>query len=279
MSKPLLVARDIHKSYRMGRTDLQVLRGASLQAEKGEFLVIMGSSGSGKSTLLHILGALDAPDRGAVEFDGKTVVQQLEPVGLVRWTDRFFGKYVEYGLLRMAFDRTEQLRGVYRNRSVGFVFQFYHLLPELNVLENVLMASMVGSSFWGWRSIRTDARRRAMEILERVGLTGRIKHRPSELSGGERQRVAVARALVNGPALLLADEPTGNLDETTGAGILSLLRELNTAGQTIVMVTHDEKVASLAHRRVHLASGVVKNPGSPGAPPSGAAPLTARASI
>ena len=249
MNKPLLHAQGIHKTYGSGPAEVKVLRGASLSAERGEFLVIMGSSGSGKSTLLHVLGALDAPDRGDVHFQDRSV-----------------------------FTMSPKDRGQYRNKQVGFVFQFYHLLPELNVLENVLMASMVGTSFWGWRGIRKDARKRASEILERVGLTGRIKHRPSELSGGERQRVAVARALVNGPALLLADEPTGNLDETTGAGILRLLRELNTAGQTIVMVTHDEKVASLAHRRVQLTSGVVKNPGSSGAPPIVAAPSTARVS-
>ncbi len=249
MNKPLLHAQGIHKAYGTGAAEVRVLRGASLDAERGEFLVIMGSSGCGKSTLLHVLGALDAPDSGDVHFQGRSV-----------------------------FEMSATDRGQYRNKDVGFVFQFYHLLPELNVLENVQMTGMVGSSFWGWRSIRRDAKKRASEILERVGLTGRIKHRPSELSGGERQRVAVARALVNGPALLLADEPTGNLDETTGAGILLLLRELNTAGQTIVMVTHDEKVASLAHRRVQLTSGVVKNPGSPGASPISAAPSTARAS-
>ncbi len=250
MNKPLLHAQGIHKTYGSGPAEVKVLRGASLSAERGEFLVIMGSSGSGKSTLLHVLGALDAPDRGDVHFQDRSV-----------------------------FAMSPNERGQYRNKQVGFVFQFYHLLPELNVLENVVMASMVGTSFWGWRGVRKDARTRASAILERVGLTGRIKHRPSELSGGERQRVAVARALVNGPALLLADEPTGNLDETTGAGILRLLTELNTAGQTIVMVTHDEKVASLAHRRVQLTGGVVKNPGSPGATPAIAAPSTARASI
>lgn len=249
MNKPILHAQTIHKTYGAGPAEVKVLRGASLAVDRGEFLVIMGSSGSGKSTLLHVLGALDAPDRGDVRFEERSV-----------------------------FAMSARDRGRYRNKDVGFVFQFYHLLPELNVLENILMASMVGTSFWGWRSVKKDARRRASEILERVGLAGRIKHRPSELSGGERQRVAIARSLVNGPALLLADEPTGNLDETTGAGILRLLTELNSAGQTIVMVTHDAKVASLAHRCVHLTSGVVKQSGSPGAPPASAVPSTARAS-
>lgn len=249
MNKPILQAQGIHKTYGTGPAEVKVLRGAGLEVDRGEFLVIMGSSGSGKSTLLHVLGALDAPDGGDVHFQERSI-----------------------------FRMSARDRGLYRNRDVGFVFQFYHLLPELNVLENVLMTAMVGTSFWGWRTAKSDARRRASEILERVGLTGRIKHRPSELSGGERQRVAIARSLVNAPALLLADEPTGNLDETTGAGILRLLTELNTAGQTIVMVTHDAKVASLAHRCVHLTSGVVKQPGSPGAPPASAAPKTARAS-
>jgi len=230
MSKPLLVAKGIHKSYRMGRADVHVLRGASLEAGEGEFLVVMGASGSGKSTLLHILGALDGPDRGTVEFRGRRV-----------------------------FEMPPRMRNAYRNRDVGFVFQFYHLLPELNVLENVLTPSLVGSTFWSWRSRRGEAHREARALLERFGLSERLKHRPNELSGGERQRVAIARALVNHPALLLADEPTGNLDEVTGTEILRLLSELNESGQTIVMVTHDAKVASLAHRRVHLGDGVVRD--------------------
>ena len=235
MSKPLLSAKGLHKSYRMGRSDVHVLRGASLEAGAGEFLVIMGSSGSGKSTLLHILGALDAPDQGTVEFRGRRI-----------------------------FEMPLRLRNNFRNRDVGFVFQFYHLLPELNVLENVLTPCMVGSTFWSWRTLRTEANRNARELLELFGLSERLKHRPAELSGGERQRVAIARALVNRPALLLADEPTGNLDEATGAGILRLLSELNESGQTIVMVTHDAKVASLAHRRVHLGDGVVRDAGGAG---------------
>lgn len=249
MNDLLLRAQGIHKTYDKGPAQVRVLRGASLEAMRGEFLVVMGSSGSGKSTLLHVLGALDSPDQGEVFFRGRNI-----------------------------FEMSLRQRGQYRNKEIGFVFQFYHLLPELNVLENVLMAGMVGTGFWEWRSSRFEQKKRAREILDRVGLTERLQHRPSELSGGERQRVAVARALVNGPALLLADEPTGNLDETTGAEILRLLKELNAAGQTIVMVTHDTKVASLAHRRVHLTSGVVKSLGSPGAVQAGVAPSTARAS-
>jgi len=229
MSNPILRARGIHRSYGSGRTEVKVLRGASLDAAEGEFVVVMGASGCGKSTFLHILGALDAPDRGTVEFRGRTI-----------------------------FDRPSAERNVYRNHDVGFVFQFYHLMPELNVLENVLIPRLVTHSVMSWMGERRAARDEARRMLERVGLSERAKHRPSELSGGERQRVAIARALINQPALLLADEPTGNLDEKTGAEILKLLTELNRAGQTIVMVTHDAKVASLAHRRVHLSEGVVR---------------------
>lgn len=229
MNKPLLHATGIHKSYGTGRAEVRVLRGAALDATEGEFLVIMGASGCGKSTLLHVLGALDAPDRGTVEFRGKSV-----------------------------FDQSPAVRGRYRNHDVGFVFQFYHLLPELNVLENVVVPRLVAHSFWSWRLNRRASRKEAAELLDRMGLADRARHRPNELSGGEKQRVAIARALINRPALLLADEPTGNLDEKTGGGILRLLVELNKAGQTIIMVTHDAKVASLAHRRVHLTEGTIR---------------------
>lgn len=213
----------------MGKSDVRVLRGCSMSVSEGEFLVIMGASGSGKSTLLHILGALDIPDRGMVEFRGENI-----------------------------FNKPDRYRQHYRNQEVGFVFQFYHLLPELNVLENVLMARMIHHSLLGWWSARHQAKKDAMEMLDRVGLSDRLKHRPKELSGGERQRVAIARSLINNPSLLLADEPTGNLDAETGGGLLNLLNRLNRAGQTIVMVTHDEKIASLAHRRLMLSGGVLR---------------------
>lgn len=233
MSSPLLSAKGIHKSYGSGRTEVKVLRGVALDAHVGEFLVVTGASGCGKSTLLHILGALDVSDRGSVEFQGRVIATAGRG-----W------------------------QSFYRNHHVGFVFQFYHLLPELSVLENVLIPRMVLHSFWGWRLHAAECRRDAVKLLERVGLKDRMKHRPRELSGGEQQRAAIARALINTPDLLLADEPTGNLDETTGATVLALLRELNQAGQTIVMVTHDAKVAARAHRRVHLTEGLVRDSGN-----------------
>jgi lipoprotein-releasing system ATP-binding protein len=208
---------------------VKVLRGVSIDAQRGEFLVVMGASGSGKSTILHILGGLDSPDRGTVEFDGRNV-----------------------------FELSPAESGVYRNRQIGFVFQFYHLLPELTVLENVMISRMVAHSAWSWLGAKRQARRDAEEILERVGLSDRLKHRPRELSGGEMQRAAIGRALINRPLLLLADEPTGNLDAAVGAGVLRLLADLNSAGQTLVMVTHDAKVASQAHRRVVLADGITQ---------------------
>lgn len=224
----MLKAANLHKTYQMGRSDIRVLRGATLAAEKGEFVAVMGSSGSGKSTLLHLLGALDIPDHGTVHFNGRNI-----------------------------FESGASERGIYRNRDVGFVFQFYHLLPELSVLENVMLPRLIPESVFRWRSVKSTALRDAGELLERTGLTDRAKHRPRELSGGERQRVAICRALINRPTLLLADEPTGNLDETIGADILALLTQLNKGGQTIVMVTHDPKVAQKAHRRVQLTDGVL----------------------
>jgi len=237
----MLKARSIHKAYTIGRGSLPVLHGASLTVQRGEFLVIRGASGSGKSTLLHILGALDNPDKGSVEFDGRDI-----------------------------FTSGPRARNHYRNKSVGFVFQFYHLLPELSALENAMIPRLVTHSIWQWPLARGPARKDAQALLERVGLGERIKHRPAQLSGGELQRVAIARALINKPALLLADEPTGNLDTATGNGILDLLTEFNRDGQTVVMVTHDPKVASRAHRCVELVEGKIRTQKSP--KPSATAP-------
>ncbi len=222
----ILQAENVHKTYQLGRTSLKVLKGCSLSVGRGEFVAIMGSSGSGKSTLLHLLGALDIPDMGTVRFEGRDV-----------------------------FAASDAARDRLRNATFGFVFQFYHLLPELTVLENVLIPCMVASSVVGWLKRRADYRKTAVSLLERVGLGQRLRHRPNELSGGERQRVAIARALANQPRVLLADEPTGNLDESTGREILGVLKTLNQDGQTIVMVTHDPQVAASAHRIVALADG------------------------
>ena len=225
----IIEAREIHKAYRMGKRTLEVLRGVDMSVQAGEFLVIVGASGSGKSTLLHILGALDRPSSGAVEFDG------------VR-------------LNKLSGRKLDQ----FRNKTVGFVFQFYHLLNELSVLENVLAPAMASSGTLGWLSVRNRTALRAEQLLERFGLADRMRHKPYELSGGERQRTALARALINEPKVLLADEPTGNLDSQTGSGILKVLGDLHQAGQTIVMVTHDERIAARAGRVIRLCDGIIK---------------------
>ena len=222
----ILKASNLHKSYKMGKSQLRVLKGLELTVNKGEFAAITGASGSGKSTLLHILGGLDKPEQGFVEFDGKRI-------------DRF-------GMGQM---------NKFRNKMVGFVFQFYHLLDELTVLDNVVLPTMASVGTLGWLHKRNTARKRACELLEKLGLAERIRHKPYQLSGGERQRVAIARALINEPPLLLADEPTGNLDSETGNGILKVLESLNQTGQTIVMVTHDDKMAERAGRVIRLADG------------------------
>ena len=227
-SSPMLEARKLHRRYRMGVEDLHVLDGASLAARRGEWVAIIGSSGSGKSTLLHLMGGLDRPDAGTVRFEGR---------------DIFGGRAADLD--------------AYRRRTVGFVFQFYHLLPELTAIENVLVGAMIGRSLLGWPGASRDVRRRADALMERLGLAGRRDHRPAKLSGGERQRVAIARALINEPPVLLADEPTGNLDAATGRDLLDVFTHLHAEGQTIVMVTHDARVAEAAERQVILEDGKV----------------------
>jgi len=226
----ILKAEGIYKSYRMGTAEVRVLKGADLAVKEGEFLAIVGASGSGKSTLLHILGALDKPDKGIVRFEGRNLSEASE------------------GQLNH-----------FRNKMVGFVFQFYHLLDELNVLENVLLPAMAGTGVVGWLSRRRLAKSRARELLEQLGLSERAKHKPYQLSGGERQRVAIGRALMNEPKILLVDEPTGNLDSETGNGILKVFEKLNRAGETIVMVTHDEGIAQRAGRIIALADGKIRH--------------------
>ncbi len=226
----ILRAEGVYKSYRMGATEVKVLKGVDLTVKSGEFVAIVGASGSGKSTLLHILGALDSPDKGVVAFDGRDL-------------RRFSG-----GELNR-----------FRNKMVGFVFQFYHLLDELSVLENVFLPVMVSRSVVGWFACRRWAKSRARELLVQLGLGERANHKPYQLSGGERQRVAIGRALMNEPRVVLADEPTGNLDSATGNGILDVFEKLNRAGQTIVMVSHDERIAQRAGRIVTLTDGRIKN--------------------
>jgi lipoprotein-releasing system ATP-binding protein len=227
MSEPLVSVQGLHKSYRLGKVDLHVLRGVSFNLAAGSFAAVVGASGSGKSTLLHLIGLLDRPDKGRIVLASQDVTS-------------------------LAPGRRNEIRC----RDVGFVFQFYHLLGELNVLENVLLPAKVDSSALAWPRRRRQARRWAMEILDRLGLGQRLRHRPKELSGGERQRVAIARALMNKPKLLLADEPTGNLDSASGKGIMELLKQCNHRdGQTILMVTHDISLAEQTDRILRLRDG------------------------
>jgi lipoprotein-releasing system ATP-binding protein len=226
----LLQAANLHKTYHKNKHAVPVLRGVDLDVEEGEFLSVIGASGSGKSTMLHLLGTLDKPDDGTIHFDGRRIDNL--PAGE---------------------------RDGLRNRTFGFIFQFYHLLPECNALENVLMPLMIGHSTLGWWARRRSLRQRGEEILERVGLTHRLKHKPSELSGGEMQRAAIARALISQPRILLADEPTGNLDAANGKQIMALLRDLNRReGLTIVMVTHNLELVHDTDRVVRLVNGQVE---------------------
>jgi len=226
---PMLETRQIYKQYQSGTTTLEVLRGVDFLLEQGGFLAVVGQSGSGKSTLLHVMGLLDAPDRGEVWLDG----QRIDNLSV--WEK----------------DRL-------RNNSIGMVFQAYHLLPELTALENVLAPLLIRHGIFDWFSHKQEAQKEAEELLDRFGLSDRLHHRPRQLSGGEMQRVAIARALITKPRVLLADEPTGNLDEESGAGIIEALAELNRDnGLSIVLVTHDADIASQARGIVRLAAGTV----------------------
>lgn len=221
MAPPLLAIEGLSKAYLTGGRRLAVLQEVSLEIAAGEMVALTGPSGAGKSTFLHLVGALDAPTAGRILFEGRDLAS-LEEDDLAR----------------------------FRNESVGFVFQSHHLLPEFTAVENAMMPGLVR------RLSRGEARRRAEESLSRVGLSDRLEHRPGELSGGEQQRVALARALVLQPRLLLADEPTGNLDPQTAAGIHALLQELNRdLGITGVVVTHNETLAASLGRRIRLVAG------------------------
>ena len=220
----------LEKSYRKGQHKIPVLQGVDIPVRKGDFISIVGQSGSGKSTLLHLLGLLDPPDVGEILLDG----QRID-------------------------DLPARTRDELRNRVFGFIFQFYHLLPELNLVENVLMPLMIRQSLLGYWRRRKECRDLAMDIIRKVGLEHRIRHKPSELSGGEMQRAAIARALVARPQILLADEPTGNLDAQTGREFMDLLTRLNEQQHlTIIMVTHDVTIAKQAHRTVRLSGGRIE---------------------
>lgn len=218
---PVVAARDVRRTYYLGEP-VHALDGVSLSLPEGSFTAVMGPSGSGKSTLMNLLGCLDTPDGGAVEIDGQSVAAL-----------------------------SERERARLRGAEIGFVFQQFNLMPRLSAAENVAMPMVFHDV------VDEEHRERACEMLERVGLGGRVDHQPSELSGGQRQRVAVARALVNEPTLVLADEPTGNLDTETGAEIMGLFGDLHDAGRTLLMVTHERHVAEHADRIVHLLDGGV----------------------
>jgi len=220
---PLLEGRALHKSYWLGEKEIHVLRGASFALRAGEMASLVGPSGVGKSTFLHVVGTLDPPTSGHVLYDGQD-----------------------------AFEMGEESLARFRNRNIGFVFQFHYLLPEFTALQNAAMPGLIS------RLPRDEAERVAREMLELVGLAHRLDHRPGELSGGEQQRVALARALVLKPRLLLADEPTGNLDEATGEGIYQLLFDLNRRlGIAAIVVTHNPRLAERMPRRLRLHEGLV----------------------
>lgn len=225
----VLSANHVHKTYHIGGQSIPVLSGVSLAVRQGQFTTIVGQSGSGKSTLLHLLGTLDRPDRGEICLHK----QRIDNLPL-------------------------RQRDLLRNREIGLIFQFYHLLPELTVLENTLVPFMIRYGVWQYWLRRRQHAEEARELLRRVGLEHRLNHRPNQLSGGERQRTAIARALVTQPKLLLADEPTGNLDAKTGAEVLELLRQLSEQQQlTVVMVTHDDKIAEQSDQIIRLRDGKV----------------------
>jgi putative ABC transport system ATP-binding protein len=219
---PLVELRNVSKIYQLGEEEIRALDDVSLDIDAGEFISIIGPSGSGKSTLMHILGCLDSPTHGTITLDGV-----------------------------MIQNATSRELAAMRNRKIGFVFQFFNLLPKLNVVQNVELP-MIYSGVSG-----KERREAAMAALESVGLANRAKHRPSQLSGGQQQRAAIARALVNNPRIIFADEPTGNLDSHTGDAILHLFQKLSQAGRTIVLVTHDPEIAAVTPRRIEIRDGKV----------------------
>lgn len=229
MSAPVLAAAGITKNYRLGKQEIPVLRGVDLQVAEGEMVALLGASGAGKSTLLHVLGLLDPPTTGSVLFDGR-------PVHALPIAER----------ARLRHDHT------------GFVFQFYHLIPELTALQNVLLAQMMTTSVWSYWRDRKAHKQAAVDLLAQVGLQDRLRHRPAELSGGERQRIAIARALLAKPRVILADEPTGNLDSKTATSVIDLMFTIQRERRiAFLLVTHDENLAGRCHRIVRMKDGVV----------------------
>ncbi len=225
MSQPLIKVQDLTKVYQMGEVEVHALRGVSIDIEQGEWVAIMGPSGSGKSTLMHIIGCLDTPTDGSYLLNGVNV-----------------GKMND-----------DQLASI-RNREIGFVFQTFNLLSRATALKQVMLPLQYSRN----GVAPAERRKRAVEVLEKVGLGDRLKHRPTELSGGQQQRVAIARALVNNPQILMVDEPTGNLDSVSGREIMDIFHRLHEEGITVVMVTHDTKISSEAERVLHLFDGRIR---------------------
>ena len=222
MDEPFIRVQGLRKTYNMGRIAVHALNGVDLEIPVNGFLVVMGPSGSGKSTLLHLLGGLDRPSEGHIEVDGNS----LETMD-------------------------ENELAIFRRRQIGFIFQSFNLIPSMTALENVLFPLRFA------RYPRRQRRQRSMEVLQKVGLEDRASHRPTELSGGQQQRVAIARSLINDPQLILADEPTGNLDSASGASVMQLLSELHQSGRTVVVVTHDVRMTQVATRTVQLLDGQI----------------------
>ena len=220
----VIEVKDLEKTYYVGDMEVNALRGVSFNILKSQFSAIMGPSGSGKSTLMHIIGCLDSPTKGEYHLNGENVANMQD----------------------------DQLAKI-RNKEIGFVFQKFHLLPRNTALENVMLPLKYASVG------KTERSKKAMEALTQVGLADRVDHRPTELSGGQQQRVAIARALVNSPAILFADEPTGNLDSKTGEEVMNLLHELNDKGQTIVLITHEKEIADQTERTIFIRDGKIES--------------------
>ena len=220
----IINVKDIKKSYTVGTQEVNALRGINLSVEKGEFISIMGPSGSGKTTLMNIIGCLDTPSSGEYELNG-SLVSKLEDDELAR----------------------------IRNKEIGFVFQSFNLLAKNSVLENV----MLPLKYAGYE--KSEAVKKSNEVIDKVGLSDRLAHTPAELSGGQQQRVAIARALVNKPSIIFADEPTGNLDSKTGKEVMTIFKELNASGQTIILITHEESIANQSNRIITIKDGLIKS--------------------